>query len=180
MTERTLRTPIQNSGQRNAANKARRGNPFALGIQDQGLSSSALSAHWAWGSSFDPSPLTLDMTSEQSLASWAMVNELTSCTSSHQQDPHTKPVPTSKAWNSIPPVAAGCILLISATAPSSASASAGSTFCLHFTAASITSSLKSQALHPGSFLNEIQWSASLVMGLKCSNVVRLLSCWPNI
>ena len=33
---------------------------------------------------------------------------------------------------------ASCILLISATAPSRASAKAGSTFCLHFTAASIT------------------------------------------
>jgi hypothetical protein len=49
-------------------------------------------------------------------------------------------------------------LLISATAPSRASAKAGSTFCLHFTAASITWEVTAAwdmhgiCLHLGSFL----------------------------
>ena len=54
---------------------------------------------------------------------------------------------------------ASCILLISATAPSRASAKAGSTFCLHFTAASITWEVTAAwdmhgmiCLHLGSFL----------------------------
>ena len=64
-----------------------------------------------------------------------------------------------------PTTLGGHILLISATAPSKASAKAGSTFCLHFTAASITSQPR--------ILGGPWRSTSLVVGLQGGDVIGL-------